>query len=103
MKKAGSPFLSFIAYGDEANFVHPPRPKDPKVPWEQQWTVKARFKSTASLLLGEGAEGSERGSRRTERAPQRDAPPREASEAQKPQEPDPLKEGVNILRGIFGR
>ena len=103
VKKAGSPFLSFIAYGDEANFVHPPRPKDPKVPWEQQWTVKARFKSTASLLLGEGAEGSERGSRRTERAPQRDAPPCEASEAQKPQEPDPLKEGVNILRGIFGR
>ncbi len=103
VKKAGSPFLNFIAYGDEANFVHPPRPKDPKVPWEQQWTVKARFKSTASLLLGESGERGERGSRRTERAPQRDAPPREASETQKPQEPDPLKEGVNILRGIFGR
>ncbi|MDA8107333.1 MAG: hypothetical protein M0015_01720, partial [Betaproteobacteria bacterium] len=54
VKKAGAPFLSFIAYGPEANFAQPPRPKDPKIPWEPKWTAKVRFKSTASLLLSEG-------------------------------------------------
>jgi hypothetical protein len=102
-RSGGTPFFNFIAYGPEANFAQPPRPKDPKQPWAPDWTVKARFKSTASTLLGD-AGGS--GARRPSRAEQ---PSGEAGEAQtaepaqKPAAVDPVKEGVNILRGIFGR
>lgn len=108
-RSGGSPFLNFIAYGPEANFVQPPRPADPKQPWEQIWAAKVRFKSTASTLLGETSGGGGRRPARTQ-APAGEAAP-EPSEgqaagqpAQKPAAgPDPLKEGVNILRGIFGR
>lgn len=104
VQKVGTGMLSFIAYGDEVNLAQPPRPQDPKVAWEPQWAVKVRFKSTASLLVGEGAEGrEERRSRREPRgAPPAEAP-REGEAARKPEAVDPVKEGVNILRGIFGR
>ena len=97
-RSGGTPFLNIIAYGPEANFAQPPRPQDPKQPWEPLWTVKVRFKSTASTLLGEASGGGGRRPARTEQAPQQSAEP-----AEKPAAPDPLKEGVNILRGIFGR
>jgi hypothetical protein len=113
-RAGGSPFLNFIAYGPEANFVHPPRPSDTKQPWEQVWAVKVRFKSTASTLLGESGGGG--GGRRSTRAPASGKPPSQAPAAEagdaggeqaageKPAAgPDPIKEGVNILRGIFGR
>jgi len=99
VKKAGTPMINFIAYGDEANFAHPPRPQDPKAAWAPEWAVKVRFKSTASLLLGDGAESA------GAPAPRRGAeePARDTSAREKPEAPDPLKEGVNILRGILGR
>ena len=91
-RAGGSPFINFIAYGPEANFVHPPRPSDPKVPWEQQWVAKARFKSTASLVLGQ-AEGS------------RETPAsRETPQEEKPAAAEnPVEQGIKALRGIFGR
>jgi hypothetical protein len=108
-RAGGTPFLSFIAYGPEANFAQPPRPQDPKQPWEPLWTVKVRFKSTASTLLGDASGGG--GGRRPARtqapagetAPEPSEGQAAAQPAQKPAAPDPLKEGVNILRGIFGR
>ncbi len=106
-RSGGSPFLNFIAYGPEANFVQPPRPSDPKQPWEQLWTVKVRFKSTASTLLGDASGGGGgRRPARAEQAPRPEQAPREeqtAEPAEKPAAPDPLKDGINILRGIFGR
>lgn len=103
VKKAGTPMVSFIAYGEEANFAQPPRPQDPKVAWEPQWAVKVRFKSTASLLLGEGGEGRRA---RQEQRPEAREEQRQAAPQAKPA-PDPVKEGiregVNVLRGIFGR
>lgn len=96
VQKAGTPMFNFIAYGEEANFAQPPRPTNPKVAWEPKWAAKVRFKSTASLLLGE------RASRREARQPPADAPAPQAQPA-----PDPVKEGiregVNVLKGIFGR
>ncbi len=53
-----------IAYGEELNLVHPPRPADPKVAWEQIWTARVRVKSTGMLPLGMGDEGETRGRRR---------------------------------------
>jgi len=44
--------LSMIAYGDEANFADPPRPADPKLPWNISWTTKVRYKSTTGVMLG---------------------------------------------------
>jgi len=97
-KAGGAPFATFIAYGPEANFVQPPRPSDPKVPWEQQWTAKARFKSTASLLLGDGSEA--RGRREQGESAQSAPPP---AQSESPKLPDPVEQGVKALRGIFGR
>ncbi len=102
-RSGGTPFFNFIAYGPEANFAQPPRPKDPKQPWAPDWAVKVRFKSTASTLLGD-AGGS--GGRRPSRAEQPSGEAGEAQTAEPAQKPaaiDPVKEGVNILRGIFGR
>lgn len=44
--------LSMIAYGEEADFADPPRPANPRTPWNISWTAKVRYKSTAGALLG---------------------------------------------------
>ncbi|TAK84077.1 MAG: hypothetical protein EPO20_15425 [Betaproteobacteria bacterium] len=88
-RAGGTPLLSFIAYGPEANFVQPLRPSDPKIAWEMQWTAKARFKSTAQLMLGAST-------------PQ--AQPERQTEKPAAQNPvDPVDQGIKALRGIFGR
>jgi hypothetical protein len=67
--QARSGVVSMIAYGDEANFVDPPRPADPKVPWNMSWTAKVRYKSTTGLILGmpnaRAADADESGQRQT--------------------------------------
>jgi hypothetical protein len=104
-RAGGSPFFNFIAYGPEANFAQPPRPQDPKVAWEPLWTVKVRFKSTASTLLGDAGGARGRPARTQGPAPAAETGAEQTAEpAQKPAGPaDAVKEGVNILRGIFGR
>jgi hypothetical protein len=42
--KDGS-MLMFTAFGDEATFIHPPRPADVKVAWDQEWFSRVNFKS----------------------------------------------------------
>jgi len=42
--KDGS-MLMFTAFGDEATFVHPARPADPAVAWDQEWFARVSFKS----------------------------------------------------------
>jgi len=106
--KSDASMLSFIAYGYELNLVHPPRPKDPKQTWEQEWAVKLRLKSTAMTMLAE-REGGGRRSRSSarERAPeaatppQADTPPAQAEQPRGPTPPDPVQEGVKALRGIL--
>lgn len=44
--------LQMAAYGQEADFVFPARPTDPKVAWNQQWQVKVRYRSATGGLLG---------------------------------------------------
>ncbi len=118
--------LTFIAYGDELNVVHPPRPADPKVPWDQQWAVKLRLKSTSMVPLGEGLGGLAGGGRRGAGAPSAASPDagaaREAGDAatnagptgqpapadgQQAETTNPVeqgvREGVRVLRGLFGR
>ena len=104
---APSAFVRFIAYGEEANFVHPPRPQDPKVDWNQEWAAKVRLKSTVSAMLGE--EGIGGGSRsRGSSAPESGGAQSGSGAAQSssPAPVDPLqegvKEGVKALKGLFG-
>lgn len=49
--------MQLVAYGGEANFVHPPRPADPKVAWNQEWAVKVRYRSATGGLLGQAMPG----------------------------------------------
>lgn len=120
--------LNFIAYGDELNLIHPPRPQDPKLPWEQQWAVKLRLKSTAMLPLGEGMGGLMGGGNRgagdaagraapagggtntgTQGAPAAGEPPPQAGRPPAPggvpaeAVEQAVQEGVRVLRGLFGR
>lgn len=97
---APSAFLRFIAYGEEANFAHPPRPQDPRTPWNPEWAVKVRLKSTASALLGEEG-GMGGGVSRAGSAPA-EGGSRDGGGAAAPAV-DPVQEGIKALRGIFGR
>jgi hypothetical protein len=98
IKAAPAAFLSFIAYGDELNVVHPPRPQDASRTWEQVYAVKVRLKSTGSMLLSEGGmAGGSRGRQQPDAMPP-------AGETASPQEPaSPVEQGIGILRGILGR
>ncbi|MDX2233046.1 MAG: hypothetical protein NW200_00985, partial [Hyphomonadaceae bacterium] len=42
----------FTAYGPEQTIVHPPRPADPRTPWNQEWLVKIRHRSATMQMLG---------------------------------------------------
>jgi hypothetical protein len=84
--------LRMIAYGNETHLAHPPRPTDPKVPWEPVWAVKLRLKSVSMAMLG------------------MDMPQAEMPDAQTPPSEPPAKPagekkpGVkDVLRGLFGR
>jgi len=111
--KGEASMFNFIAYGGELNLVHPPRPKDPKQTWEQEWAVKLRLKSTATAMLAENEGRVARRGRpsaaRREAEPaapaaqQTDSPPAPADKPQGPTPADAIQEGVKALRGIFGR
>ena len=46
---------NLTAFGPEASFAYPPRPA--KGVWNPEWTARARYRSTTSLLMGEGMAG----------------------------------------------
>ncbi|HEX2800454.1 MAG TPA: hypothetical protein VHN73_00165 [Phenylobacterium sp.] len=123
--------LQMVAYGEEANFVYPPRPKDPKVAWNQEWSVKVRYRSSVGGMLGmtmpgagggRGASSSGAGSRSNGaatpsggpprlRAHGQDAPPAQAAQAPEvqeqqppPQTPEDAKAARRkaILKGVGG-
>jgi hypothetical protein len=79
---AGGAMLRGIAYGNELNLLHPPRPADAKLlaAWNPEWSARVRVKSTGMTMLG--------GEAARERQPKREEPA------------NPL----DILKkGIFGR
>jgi hypothetical protein len=104
VKAAPAAFLSFVAYGDELNVVHPPRPQDATRTWEQVYAVKVRLKSTASMLLSEGGMAQGQGGQRARQSPGGASPPvGDASQQQAPAPASPVDQGIGILRGILGR
>ena len=44
--------LMMTAYGSEHWITYPPKPADPKQPWNPEWSVRLRAKSTATAMLG---------------------------------------------------
>jgi hypothetical protein len=111
--------LRMISFGNELNLVHPPRPADPKQPWDQEWTARVRVKATTMAMLGEesSAPARRRGApaRSDSQAPS--APQQSAGQPQQPQAqpqegstPMPAIPGIpgsgralDAIRGIFGR
>lgn len=101
--------LRMIAYGGEHGFVHPPRPTDPKVPWDQEWSVRLRVKSQTMAMLGEEID-SEHNTRRQENPAksQKGQPPKNSDSPQDAADESPLKglslpNPANVLKGLFGR
>lgn len=100
---APSSFVRFIAYGEEANFAHPPRPQDPKITWSPDWAVKLRLKSTASAMLGE--EGMNDGAASRSRSRGAEAEGGAQQEGGRPVDAagEVVQEGLKALKGLFGR
>ncbi len=103
IKAAPAAFLNFVAYGDELNVVHPPRPQDPAKTWEQVYAVKVRLKSTGSLMLAEGGMAEGRASPRARQQPDGAPPMTDSAPQQAPAPASPVEQGIGILRGILGR
>lgn len=84
--------VRMIAYGPELNLAHPPRPSNPKTPWDPEWAVRVRIKSTGMTLLGME---EPRGARSSGKSP----------ESTRPEPEIPSVEGVvgGVLKGLFGR
>ncbi|HWU95091.1 MAG TPA: hypothetical protein VN029_05805, partial [Sphingomonas sp.] len=50
---AGEMMMGFLyAYGPEANFAFPERPRDPKIAWRPKWTAKVRYRSMGNFMTG---------------------------------------------------
>jgi hypothetical protein len=83
--------LRLIGYGNELNLAYPPRPSDPKQPWNPQWAVKVRVKSVAQAIVGMPETGM--------------GSPATAGEAAPQQAPDQAKKpgALDLLKGILGR
>jgi hypothetical protein len=93
IKAAPQAMVQLAAYGGETNISYPPRPSDPKVPWNIDWTVKVRYKSQTGGILGMEMPGM--GDDGGGRAAQGGRNPRQ------PQQQPPSVGGA-ILRGVLG-
>lgn len=90
--------VNLNAFGPELNVVHPPRPTDPKVAWDQQYQVKLRLRSYTGSIAGMGAAmGGAAGAAARE-------PGTAADNNDKPADKlNPADAVKGILKGIFGR
>jgi hypothetical protein len=96
--KGQGAMLQAIAYGNELNIVHPPRPANPKTPWSPEWSVRVRVKSQAMNMLGEEAMAQQRNS--NSRTAQRQQNP---NAPQDEKQPSLLPDVGGVLKGLFGR
>lgn len=86
--------LRAVAYGNELNLAHPPRPADPKAAWEPVWAAKVRVKSVTTAMLGMPTMGQMPQAGGQEPASQ---PGEEANKDDKKLKP------LDLLKGILGR
>ena len=80
--------LSMTAYGPESWITYPPKPADPKLPWNPEWSVRLRARSSASAILGLDFGGMQQ---------------MESEEGEGQQESQQKKPGMKgLLKGILG-
>ena len=91
--------LRVIAYGDELNLAHPPRPKDPKVKWAPVWAVKVRVKAVTSGFLGMSGQGARGRPAASQEAGEGRSEQNKGQNDDMPKIPQPIE----LLKGIFGR
>jgi hypothetical protein len=85
----GAGMLRMVAYGGEHFLGYPKRPTDPKVPYEPEWQVKVRNKSTFFSMLGGMPGGREHG---------------DGNNPNQPQQQEQPSSGVGgLLKGLFGK
>lgn len=95
------------AFGPELNVVHPPRPEDPKIDWNQEYVVKLRQRAFTSSIPGMADIGAAR--RAPARAPaagdERAPAPADAAPAvpKVPGMNEAIEGGAKLLKGLFGR
>jgi hypothetical protein len=103
-KNSQGAMVQFIAYGEQLDLAHPPRPKDPKQFWQPEWSVKVRLKSTSMTPLGMES-GDDRPSRKS-KAKQRKAEPDSDEKLSEDDDSGSKKsKGRGMgdgLRGLFG-
>ncbi len=103
-RDGGGAMLRMIAYGAESNFVHPPRPADPRAPWEPDWAVRVRVKSNTMAQLGEDLGGQNAAAAARPAAPEPQQPQQApVSPAQSALESVLPPNAAGVLRGLFGR
>ena len=74
--------LRMVAFGPETHFVYPPKPANPKTPWNPEWNVRVRVKSSTIYPIGMDMSGMDEQDDRNEDKP---------------------KKKRNVLTDIFGR
>ena len=102
----GGAMLRVIAYGNELNLAHPPRPADPKAVWEPVWAVKVRVKSMSTSMLGMDGAAMMGGARpqRQQRGQEGDAKPGQTAGVEAAEQPgEKAVSPLNLIRGLFGR
>jgi hypothetical protein len=89
--------VSLNAFGPELNVIHPPRPQDPKIDWNQEYAVKLRLRSTTASIAGMD---ERRRDRRNAPEAAETPPPAGDTAPAKPTAADAVKDA---LKGLFGR
>ena len=94
--KAEGAMLNMIAYGNELNVSHPPRPEKAPANWQPEWTARVRIKSTGMTMLGmEDSREAQRGGR--------NSPATESADNSAPASiQDVVPNPVKLLKGLFG-
>jgi hypothetical protein len=90
--------LQMIAYGSELNLAHPPRPANPTAPWEPDWAAKIRVKSVLHAPIGMMGREEAPSGRDYSSQPARSTQDKSGSGGSV----DPIDQGLNKLKGLFG-
>ena len=107
-KNSQGAMLQFIAYGEQLDIAHPPKPKDPKLIWQPEWSVKIRLKSTTMTPLGINAGGDEpreRPARKSKAQPRKSEPEGDEKQSEDDDSGSKKSKGRGVgdsLRGLFG-
>lgn len=80
--------LNMTAYGPESWITYPPKPADPKQPWNPEWSVRLRARSSATAMLGLDFSGMQQ--------------QEEGEDGQQPQQQQKKPGMKGLLKGILG-